>query len=177
MERRKILLGSGAALATVLAGCSSSETGEENPEDDDQESFGDEDDENTSDEQESSDDENDEHDDVPGFKNDDLEVSNDKLTVTTVRRDGAELHVIAETTTTDSDELEKVFESLADDLAAALTDTDRFKDEIDTIEWVLEHEGSRVLAIAIDAQWVVDYLEGEMSKSEFTDKVKDSKKA
>ncbi|AEH36630.1 hypothetical protein [Halopiger xanaduensis] len=184
MERRKILLGSGAALATVLAGCSSSETGEEEPENDSEESFGDDGDDtgNGSDADSDNDSDTDsgdgsdgEHDDVPGVENDQIEVADDTVTITSIEKDGDKLDIVARTDTTDIEELKKVFATFAADLDGAIEDVERFIDEISSIEWILEHEGSRVLAVYIDVEWVVSYIEGELSDEEFADKVVSTK--
>ncbi|RKD98417.1 hypothetical protein [Halopiger aswanensis] len=181
MERRKILLGSGAALATVLAGCSSSETGEEEPENDDEESFGNDNDSNTDsgngngNGDGNGDDSDDEHDDVPGVENDQIQVADDTVTITSIEKDGDKLDIVARTDTTDIEELKKVFASFADDLDGAIEDIERFIDEISSIEWILEHEGSRVLAVYIDVEWVVSYIEGELSDEEFANKVVETK--
>lgn len=184
MERRKILLGSGAALATVLAGCSSSETGDEEPENDTEESFGDDtgnggDDGSDSGTGNSSDSDSDggsgDHDNVPGVDNDGIEVSDDLVTITSIEKNGDKLDIVARTDTTDIAELKKVFKTFASDLEGAIEDVERFVQEVATIEWILEHEGSRVLAVYVDVEWVVAYLEGELSDEEFADKVVSTK--
>ncbi|GAB3666510.1 hypothetical protein [Halopiger thermotolerans] len=186
MERRKILLGSGAALATVLAGCSSSETGDEEPENDTEESFGDDtgnggDDGsdsgtgNSSDSDSDSDSGSGEHDNVPGVDNGGIEVSDDLVTITSIEKNGDKLDIVAQTDTTDIAELKKVFKTFASDLESAIEDVERFVEAVATIEWILEHEGSRVLAVYVDVEWVVAYLEGELSDEEFADKVVSTK--
>lgn len=156
MERRKILLGSGAALATVFAGCSSTETGDEDPGGDD-----------------NGDDNGD--DGVPGIDDDGLQIDGDTLTITDVGRDGDRLYVVSETKTTDPDVLEKELEKIGYDLAATVKDPDRFKAEISEVEWVLEHDGDHVFAVYVDVKWIVDYHEGKLSEDELAKKIKDSK--
>ncbi|SDR34187.1 hypothetical protein [Natronobacterium texcoconense] len=168
MERRKILLGSGAALATVLAGCSSTETGEEDPDDGTDDSV-------TDDNGDDDDDGDDGDDGVPGFDDDALESDSDVMTVMDVDRDDDRLYVLTRTETTDPEVLSKELETVARDIADAVTDPDYFKDEIREVEWVLEYDGSHVLGVFVNVEWVIDYLEGELSEEELAKKVRESK--
>ncbi|RQG89111.1 hypothetical protein EA462_12115 [Natrarchaeobius halalkaliphilus] len=171
MERRKILLGSGAALATVLAGCSSTETGEELSDDtdddpsDDGASYDDGDDDY---------DDGDDHDEIPGFDGG-IETDSDKLTVTEVSRDGDSLGIAVQTEVTDTDELYKELEDVGHDLAYAISDSERFKAEVDVIELYLERDGAHVVGLFIDVEWALDYLEGEISREELGKKIVDTK--
>ncbi|MCW8172165.1 hypothetical protein [Natrialba swarupiae] len=167
MERRKILLGSGAVLATVLAGCSSSETDEETGDDS---SFGDDDDDGY----EGDDDDGDDG-EVPGFDGD-VETDSDKVAVTDVTHDSGTVSVDVETDTTDTDELYKELEVVGHDLAYAVTDPDRFKRDVEIIELYIEHDGAHVLGLIVDVQWLLDYLEDEISRKELKDKIVDSKR-
>ncbi|MFP8952888.1 hypothetical protein ACLI4Z_07950 [Natrialbaceae archaeon A-arb3/5] len=168
MERRKILLGSGAALATVLAGCSSTETGEET--DDTSDSY-DSDDTGTDDDY---DDEDDDYEDVPGYDGE-MESSSDVLSVTSLSHDGGHISAVIETETTDTEVLYAEIETLAEDIAYAISDRDRFKAEVETIELYLEHDGARVLGLFVDVQWVLDYLDDVISRDELVEKILDSK--
>ncbi|EMA33192.1 hypothetical protein [Halobiforma nitratireducens] len=175
MERRKILLGSGAALATALAGCSSTETGDEDPDDGDDgydDDDGGYDDDGYDDDDD--DDDDDDHDEVPGF-DDDLEADSDVMSIMDIDRDDDRLYVVTQTDTTDPDVLSKELETVGYDIAAAVSDTDHFKAEISEIEWVLEHDDNHVLAVFIDVQWVVDFIEDELTDDEFVKKVLESK--
>lgn len=176
MERRKILLGSGAALATVLAGCSSTETGDENPDDGMDDDNGDDgmDDDNGDNGDNGDDGDDGGDDDVPGF-DDDLDSKSDVMTVMEVNREDDRLYVVTQTETTDPEVISKELETVALDIAEAVTDPDTFKAEISTVEWVLEHEGSHVLAVLVDVEWVVDYLKNELDEDEYVQKVMESK--
>ena len=94
MERRKILLGSGTALATVLAGCSSDETGSDSN-DNDESTDGE-----TGDNGDSSDET-----DVPGLDRDKLKLDSEKITIKDVSKDGDTVDIVATTTTTDPETL------------------------------------------------------------------------
>jgi hypothetical protein len=164
MERRKILLGSGAALATVLAGCSSDETG------DDSEPTNDDSDEPLNDDDSDTDDTDDET-DVPGLDRDKLKLKSDKMSIKDVNKDGEEVDVVATTTTTDPETLKKELQSLAETIAAAITDTEKFKAEINSVTWVLEQDGAKVMSFYVDVQWALKYISGDMSKDEFMEAV------
>ncbi|WP_049927828.1 hypothetical protein [Halopiger goleimassiliensis] len=175
MERRKILLGSGAALATVLAGCSGDETGDESPtdDDDDESGFDDDDDDYGSDDDDTGDVEDDVN-DLPGI--DGVEdVSSDHLTVRQVDHDPNTLSVVVETDTTDTELLHKELEDLADGLANAVIDVDEFASATDEIDVVVEYDGSRVFAVYIDVDWIVQLLEDELTKEQFGEKVVNTK--
>ena len=177
MERRKILLGSGAALATVLAGCAS-ETDEESPEDDD---IADDDDDGF-DGNESGDDDNgddgdgddDDAEDVPGVEGAD-ELGTEYLSVEEVEHNPDTLSVLVETDTTDTEKLHKELEYLAEDLAHSITDPDAFIEEVEDIELVLEHEGSRVFAVYIDVDWLLEFLDDYITKEELAAKILETK--
>ncbi|WP_049921951.1 hypothetical protein [Halopiger djelfimassiliensis] len=175
MERRKILLGSGAALATVLAGCSSSETDEENP-DDGEESLGDEPDSDSEDESDTdSEDGDDSYDDVPGFDHDTLTVSSDHLTVTGIEHNGDRATVIADSEITDRNALYSELEVLAEDLAAAVTDSEAFTEEISRVEWVLEHDGNQLLTFYAEVEWILEYIGEEITKDELVSRMLETK--
>ncbi|ELY94038.1 hypothetical protein [Natrialba taiwanensis] len=171
MERRKILLGSGAALATVLAGCSSSETDEPNSDDDSSDGSSGTGGNGSSDSDPDSDSDSD---DVPGFDKDEFDLSSDKLSVMEINRSGGTVDILVSTQVTETEELYAEIESVAEDLVTAIVDPERFKAEIDTVEWVLEYEGSRVVGLYVDVQWVFDYLEDEISREELADKIRAS---
>ncbi|MDF9744433.1 hypothetical protein [Natrinema salsiterrestre] len=172
MERRKILLGSGAALATVLAGCSSDETGDESGPngDDSDESLNDND--NTDDNGDTN--ETDGDADVPGLDRDKLKLDSDKMSVEDVNKNGKEVDVVATTTTTDPDTLKKELHSLAETIAAAITDAEKFKAEVDSVTWVLEQDGTQVMSFYVDVQWALEYINDEMSEDEFIETVLDT---
>ncbi|SEW12497.1 hypothetical protein [Natrinema salifodinae] len=164
MERRKILLGSGAALATVLAGCSSDETGDEsNPNDDD---------EPLNDDDGSSDgDDGDDEPDIPGLDHDKLKITSDKISIEDVSKDDDKVDIVATTTTTDPDELMAELETLANDIAGAITDPEAFAGAVNSVTWVLENDGAKVMSFYIDVQWAIQYINDELSESEFADRV------
>ncbi|AXR76759.1 hypothetical protein [Natrarchaeobaculum sulfurireducens] len=175
MERRKILLGSGAALATVLAGCTSTETDEESPDEDDDGGFDDGADD-ASDEYDDGEDYDDDDDDeeVPGIEGV-KDISTDSMSVVEVEHATEALHVLIETDTTDTEKLYAELKYVADDLAHAVVDRDVFESEVETIELALEHGGSRVFAVYIDVAWVMELLDGYITEEELAAKVRDTK--
>ncbi|THE65413.1 hypothetical protein D8Y22_09555 [Salinadaptatus halalkaliphilus] len=173
MERRKILLGSGAALATVLAGCSSTETDEETPSDDD--GFDDGGSDDGYEDDDDGDDGDDEHDDVPGVDNDSLEPDSDHFSIERIDNSPETLQIVVATDTTDSEILHKELEGYAEGIAHAIDDRDRFKTEIEVVELILEYDGSRVAAIAVNIEWLLEFLDGEITKEELGGKVVDAK--
>ncbi|MBZ6494305.1 hypothetical protein [Natrinema longum] len=166
MERRKILLGSGAALATVLAGCSSDETGDDSDPNDDDESLNDD----GGDDTDGTDDGDDEP-EVPGLDRDKLKFDSDKLSIKDVNKDGDEVDIVATTTTTDPETLAAELESLGETIAAAITDPDAFKAAIKSVTWVLENDGAKVMSFYVDVQWAIAYINDEMSEDEFVETV------
>ncbi|NGM68166.1 hypothetical protein G6M89_03920 [Natronolimnobius sp. AArcel1] len=175
MERRKILLGSGAALATIVAGCSSSETGDDDPSNDSEDSLTDHDDDDHDDDHDDDDDrDDDDHDDIPGYSGD-VSFDSDKLSVESVERKDDTLDIVVRTDTTDSYELRKEFETLGDELEKSIDDPESFIAEIHTLELIIEYDGNRVLSVYVDVQWIIDYMEGDMTEEELGDKVYETK--
>ena len=160
MERRKILLGSGTALATVLAGCSSDETGSDSN-DNDESTDGE-----TGDNGDSSDET-----DVPGLDRDKLKLDSEKITIKDVSKDGDTVDIVATTTTTDPETLAAELQSLGQTVSAAITDPEAFKAEINSVSWVLENDGAMVMSFYIDVQWAIAYINGEMGDDEFVQTV------
>ncbi|AHG00225.1 hypothetical protein HALLA_16875 [Halostagnicola larsenii XH-48] len=177
MERRKILLGSGAVFATVLAGCSddASEENDNNSSDDDgsgddglNDSDGNESDDDSSDDS----DEDDGPDEVPGFNKDKVDLEHTDVTVEHVKRDG--YHVDIEATlkkTPKQNELEKIIEELGIVAAEAIEDPEAFLEAIETLEFtLLNKDGDTVLSFYIDVAWAVAYIRNNMSSEEFVHK-------
>ncbi|QCS41542.1 hypothetical protein [Natrinema versiforme] len=164
MERRKILLGSGAALATVLAGCSSDETGDDSESnDDDDESLNNDGSDDTN--------ETDDKTDIPGLDRDKMKVDSDKLSIKDVNKDADTVDVVATTTTTDPETLRAELQSLGETVAAAITDPEAFATEVNSVTWVLESDGAKVMSFYVDVQWALAYINDEMSEDEFVETV------
>ncbi|WP_226480467.1 hypothetical protein [Natrinema amylolyticum] len=167
MERRKILLGSGAALATVLAGCSSDETDDDSESDtDDSEPLNDDGGGDTDDT-----DDTDDKTAIPGLDRDKLKIDSDKLSIKDVNKDDDEIDVVATTTTTDPETLQAELESLGETIAAAITDSEKFAAEINSVTWVLEQDGAKVMSFYVDVQWALAYINDEMSEDEFVETI------
>ena len=163
MERRKVLLGSGAALMTALAGCSSDETSDDDePSDDGTGSSTDGDNGDNGD---------DDTDDISGFDSDGFETSSDEVSVTEVEHEDDIVTVIAESEITDYEKLHAELEMLADDLDEAVDDMETFADSFETIELTVDHDEKHVATYTIDVQWLVEFHEGEISAEEFHGKI------
>ena len=172
MERRALLIGSGAAFATVLAGCTGSENG-----DDDGGGNGvgvtDGDDDGTDGGTDDGTGNGDAIEDVPGFDESELDLDEYGLTIHRVKRDGSDLHVEVEATVTTLDE--EHLDRLIDALAAAVVDVDSLKGTISTIEVaVVDEDGVTIVSFYANVAWIVDYLEGELTEDELSEKVSDT---
>lgn len=170
MERRALLIGSGAAFATVLAGCTGSENG-----DDDGGGNGvgvtDDDDDGTDDGTGDGTGNGDAIEDVPGFDESELDLDEHGLTIHRVKRDGSDLHVEVEAnvSTLDEEDLDR----LIDALAAAVVDVESLKGTISTIEVaVVDEDGLTIVSFYANVEWIVDYLDGELTEDELTEKVR-----
>lgn len=176
MERRKILLGSGAVFATVLAGCSD-DTSEETDNNDDDGSGDDNDlnDSDNSDDNSSDDDSSDEDDgpdEVPGFNKDKIKLDHTDVTVEHVKRDGYHVDIEARLEKTPKeDELDAIIEELGIVAAEAIEDPEAFLESIESIEFaLLNKDGDTVLSFYIDVAWAVAYIRNNMSSEEFVHK-------
>lgn len=187
MERRTLLIGSGVAFATVLAGCTGSddsddENGDSGTDDggtgsdangDDNGTGGDDDGAGGDDGNGGDDDGNgggDSIGSVPGFDEDKLELDEFGLRVERVERSGSEIHVDVEATeaSLERDNLEK----LAETAVGAIDDPDAFKGTISSFEFtVVDDAGNTLLSFFIDVEWAVAYLKDELSIEEFADRV------
>lgn len=167
MERRQILLGSGTALATVLAGCSSDETDSNSPDDEPPaEDNGDEDTGNDGADSDAS--------DIPGLDRDKLKFDSGKISIKDVNKDGDTIDIVATTTTTDPEMLAAEVQSLSQSLQQAITDPEAFNAAINSVTWMLKKDGARVMSFYIDVQWAIAYINGEMSEDEFVQTVLDT---
>ena len=162
MERRKVLLGSGAALMTALAGCSSDETS-----DDDEPS----DDGSGSSTDDNGDNGDSDTDDSSEFDSDGFEISSDEVSVTEVGHEDDVVTIIAESEITDYEKLHAELEMLADDLDGAVDDMEAFADSFETIELTVDHDEKHVATYTIDVQWLVEYREEEISAEQFHGKI------
>ncbi|WP_339102411.1 hypothetical protein [Haloterrigena salinisoli] len=188
MERRKILLGSGAALTTALAGCTGSGGGDDEPDDDTESNTDDEpendskdtednskDTENTDDsDSEKSDGTDDETSDadIPGFDGSKLSLKSDSVTVASIERTDGTVEVVATSDVTDLEKLYAELGTLADAHKSAIVDLEAFADAIESIDWVVDHEKKKVVSFSVKTEWLVSYKNGDLSAEEFLTKVK-----
>ena len=187
MERRKILLGSGAVLTTALAGCTGSDGDDDDPDDTESADDGEpetdnnnaETDENgsESDGESEGDGENDgdgETDDVPGFDGSQLDLESDLVTITGIERAGDTVEIVADSETADLEKLYGELEALPEAHKAAAVDIDALADEIETIEWVVDHENKKVVSFTVKVEWLVYYEEGDITRDQLFAKIKDT---
>lgn len=188
MERRNVLLGSGTALATLLAGCSSEDTSDEsgsntdgsesstNGDSGDNGDNGEKDEQKTEDKEKTDEKEKDKtdkkHDDVPGYDTDKVDLKGDYVSISAIKRKGDTLVVAVDSETTDQKKLYADLETIADDLDHGIIDHEAFADSIETIELFITHSGETMAAYSIDVAWLVDYHEGKLSRDEFESKLK-----
>lgn len=182
MERRKILLGSGAALATVFAGCSSSETDEPRSGDtdeidgDDSDTDGDggddQDDADATDEDTTDEtDGEDAPEEIPGFEEEAVEADGDLVSITDVARDDETVTVLAETDTLDEDELQAELEAVGLAFVDAIVDIEAFAAEITTIPWHIKFNDNNIASFHIEVDWITAYKNGELSEDELVEQI------
>ncbi|ADB62037.1 hypothetical protein Htur_3172 [Haloterrigena turkmenica DSM 5511] len=191
MERRKILLGSGAALTTALAGCTGSGgNDDDDPDDDDKtESITDDDSENENSENEETENEESENGnesdseesdgtgetsdaDIPGFDGSKLSLESDAVSITSVERANRTVEVVATSEVTDLQKLYAELETLADAHENAIVDVEAFADAIDAVDWVVDHDAKKVISFSVKTDWLADYRNGDLSANAFLENVK-----
>ena len=180
MERRKILLGSGAALTTALAGCTGSGGDDDDPDDDETESTTDNGSENGNESTENGDaDDTDDSDpeesdgaDIPGFDGSKLDIESDVVSITSIERTDSTVEVVATSEITDLQKLYAELGTLADAHKNAITDLEAFEGAIDTIDWVVDHDEKKVISFSVKTEWLVNYKNGDLSADAFLEKVK-----
>lgn len=148
MERRKLLIGSAGALATVLAGCTGSGGGGDDGSEDD----------GTSD---------DEGDDVTDLGIDPSKVDLDghDVAVDVGGDDDEELHIEVSAPEDESD-AERVLEKLVDALADAIDNEEKFVRKVETVYVSVVDDEDPVLGFYVDVEWAIEYLEGNLSEAE-----------
>lgn len=188
MERRKVLLGSGTVLATVLAGCSSNTdtdtesastggSGEEGGKKDENEEKSGTD---TGDKpEEKPDDKPDDTDDgkknspIPGFDRDEFELESEVVEIKelTYRKQKLEVRVMIKTD--DRDKLIEELRELAPALRRAIGDANEFLTAVEEITFSLydEHK-NRVVGFFVDVAWLRAFLRGTMSEDELIERAR-----
>jgi ATP-dependent helicase YprA (DUF1998 family) len=201
MERRTILLSSGAVIATALAGCAgtsaesdqseaateSYDTSESDPRDDtDYEDTAnsekrdenakqeDEKAEDEKDEDEKEEDETKEKDAIPGFERDAFEIDSDILRVKEITYRDHELNIRVMLTTSDRDELIEGLQALASGFTPAVHDVEAFFAEVNEITFTLydEHK-DRIFALFVNVRWLREFLDGDLTNDEFVERLSD----
>lgn len=189
MERRKILLGSGTVLATVLAGCgSNTDTSGESPstggngegggKKDENKEKSDSDTGNKSDEK--PDDKPDDTDDgkkkktpIPGFDREAFKFESEIIEIKELTYRKRKLEVRVMIKTDDQDELIEELRELAPALRRAITDATEFLTAIEEVTFSLydEHK-NRVVGFFVDVAWLREFLRGTMSEDELIERAR-----
>ena len=184
MERRKLLLGSGATLATVLAGCMSG--GDDENGDDDDDENGDRngtddegyDDGNGADKDgDENGDDGDEDGDVPGFDVDDLEsaASDHGVKIEKTERTGDELSLELVAPDPDDVSTDEIPAWVGAGIVHSVGDVDAFTSEIALVSvTIFEEDGSELVSFLVDVDWVVAYDEGDLSEEELAEKIRET---
>lgn len=185
MERRQILLGSGAVLATVLAGCS--ETASEDGDDDGRTDTGTDDDAPSADDGDDtdrnrdndtdndSDDRGREYDldDVPGLDKEKIDLKKHDINLKRISRDGKTLYmdVVVKRKPKDHDEVRDELKKASEEIAKGVSDRKKFRDTIEKIELAVYDEYDElVLALYIDVKWLIQFIEDEITGDELATK-------
>lgn len=182
MERRKLLLGSGATLATVLAGCMSGGDDENGDDDDDNgDRNGTNDDDGYDDDGNGADKDGDENGDddgdVPGFDVDDLEsaASDHGVKIEKTERKGDELSLELVAPDPDDVSTDEIPAWVGAGVVHSVGDVDTFTSEISLVSvTILEEDGSELVSFLVDVDWVVAYDEGDLSEEELAEKIRET---
>ena len=195
MERRQLLLGSGALFATALAGCTSASSNskeeagtadhtqsdhrdtkdDHNEKNDDITNGKDEEERDHDDENAEQDDEHNEQGDIPGFDRDEFEIDSEVIQVKKLAYRNHKLDIRVMVTTTDRDVLAEELRALAPGFRRAIrdanVDAEEFFAEVQQIKFTLydEHKNT-VFAIFLDLQWLRKLLNEEMTDEEFANR-------
>lgn len=194
MDRRKVLIGSGTAIATILAGCTGGEEEDTNGDngtdpDPDNETNGDgeteepgegneseEPDEGDEGDEEDEEDEEDkeEQEEIPGFDRDNFEIDSDviKLKELTYRKRKLDIRLMV--TTSDRDELREELEALGPAFENAIrdADADEFFAEVDQLQFTLldENKDTRV-SVFVDIEWLRQFVDDDITSDEFVNEL------
>lgn len=183
MDRRKVLIGSGTAFATILAGCASSSDQESETHSDD----GNADKNDTKDDKkdEKNDDKKGEKDDgkdekkkkgeIPGFDRDDFHLDSDVIQVKDITYQKQKLDIRVMLMTDDRDELIEELRALAPGLEDAVRDAEVFLAHLEELKFtLLDEDKNRVFAFFLDVAWLREFLNGEMTNDELVDRLHDA---
>ncbi|MFC6905832.1 hypothetical protein [Halalkalicoccus tibetensis] len=182
MERRKVLLGSGAAIATILAGCTAS--GEEDTDSpsetelemQDKVSEGDEEEDSTEEDESESDDKEKEQDEIPGFDRENFEIDSETIHVKRITCENRKLTIDVKVTTNDRDELVEELRALGPAFEDAIrdADADEFFTEVEELHFTLYDEDKNVrFAFFIDVRWLQQFIDDDISNDELVDEMLD----
>ena len=185
MERRKILLGSGALFATALAGCTSASSSQDDgttdhPKSDTRDQKGDRNEKKDSakhtdnkENKSEQDDEKEKQQDIPGFDRDAFEIDSDVIRVKKLTYRDHKLDIRVMVTTTNRDVLAEELRALAPGFERALREgnVEEFFAEVEQIKFIVydEHKNT-VFAIFLDLQWLREFLDDDMTDEEFADR-------
>ncbi|MFC6905833.1 hypothetical protein [Halalkalicoccus tibetensis] len=186
MERRKVLLGSGTAIATILAGCASEgdEEGEEeeteldpdNGENGDEPEEPEDEEEPEEPDEEDEEDEDEEQEEIPGFDRENFEIDSDVIEVKELTYRKQKLEVRLMLSTTDRDELVEELEALGPAFEDAIrdADADEFFAEVEELQFTLLDEDKNTrISIFVDIGWLRQFVDDDITSDEFIDEMLD----
>ncbi|KYH25029.1 hypothetical protein HAPAU_28500 [Halalkalicoccus paucihalophilus] len=194
MERRKLLLGCGAGIATLVAGCTGNEDDEDNNDNGDNGNNGDNgdnghddnngdnghDDDNGDEkdddekEEDKEDDEKEDKNDIPGFDRDNFEIDSDVIELKKLKYKDHRLDVRVMLLTTDREELSEELEALAPGFEQAIrnADVEEFFEEVEEIKFTLYDENKKTrVAVFLDIEWLQQFMDDDMTNEEFVNRV------
>ncbi|NKE37478.1 hypothetical protein GWG54_17020 [Natronococcus sp. JC468] len=202
MDRRKVLLSSGAAFTTILAGCSN-ETGSENSDSsengaangqadngktEDEKNGGEKngnkektekEEKNGEDEKEGGDEQEDEKgdekeaDEIPGFDRAKCELNSDLIQIKELAYHDQKLEVCVVVTTTDRAALREELLELAPALERGVTDAEAFLAELEEVKLTVQNEAREtILSAYLDVQWLREFLNDDMTNEELASRVR-----
>lgn len=196
MERRRILLGCGAGIATLVAGCTGNEDDENNNDsgtgdngnnggnggNGDNGNNGDNgQDDNNGDEKDGDEKEEDKEDDkkedkndIPGFDRENFEIDSDVIDLKKLKYKDHRLDVRVMLLTTDREELSQELEALAPGFEQAIrnADVEEFFREVKEIKFTLYDENKETrVAVFLDVEWLQQFMDDDMTNEEFVNRV------
>lgn len=166
MQRRQMLIGSGAMLATGLAGYASASSAYGTKTSEDEKSKK----EDLKEKKQKEDD----HQRIPGFDQRDFELDSDVLHVKDIVFHKGTLELSVMVTTTDQDILAEELQALVPGFRQAIreADVEEFFEAVEEFKFTLYDESKvKRAAVYLDIQWLRDCLFGDLANEEFVSRI------
>lgn len=164
MERRRILLGSGAAFATVLAGCSSLMSGDGNDDTSD----------TPTDSSESGDDSDDEYQSIPGLSG--MEIDDPDVSIEYAEYNGSDVKVGVKVEKEPDDvteeDLREYVKKLGHVTGESIDDRERFEEDVGSITFTVYDKWDEVVfKFFLNVEWLLAYVDDDMTLEELVEKM------